>query len=436
MMLDPVRLRDRLRGVVHGEAREAGPVPPAEPRPDDALERHLGGAWQEGDLGRSFVVRRRLPPDTYHGRARVSDLAEAARAGRDAVALLAANATRPPLLFFDLETTGLSGGAGTHAFLVGCGWFDADGAFVTEQHLLASYAGERGMLGAVAGAFARGGALVSFNGKSFDAPVLETRYGFHRLPFPCAGVPHVDVLHPARRFWSGIDESGCSLGVLERNVLGAGRVDDVGGAEIPSRYFQFIRTGDPGLLSGVLEHNRLDLLSLAGVTATLLSLIAGGAEATDDPREALALGWIYRRGGAVERAAAAFSRAAHLASSGAYPSRRPRPGGDRSQGTVLADALYALAQMARRSRRHADAAAHWQQLLEVPDCPPALSREASEALAIHHEHRARDLTEARRFALKTLEGGTSAAQSDAVRHRLARIERKMVSGRGLFPSSP
>ena len=99
-----------------------------------------------------------------------------------------------PFVFFDLETTGLNGGAGTHAFLVGCGWFDDDGWFVTEQHLMTRYAGERPMLHAVAAELDRAGALVSFNGKSFDAPMLETRYLFHRLRSPWRPMPHVDLL--------------------------------------------------------------------------------------------------------------------------------------------------------------------------------------------------------------------------------------------------
>ena len=89
-------------------------------------------------------------------------------------------------MFFDLETTGLSGGAGTLAFLVGCGWFDDDGGFVTRQFLLARHADERALLEAVAAELARAGALVSFNGKSFDAPLLETRYLFHRLDWSAA----------------------------------------------------------------------------------------------------------------------------------------------------------------------------------------------------------------------------------------------------------
>ncbi|MGE0449492.1 MAG: ribonuclease H-like domain-containing protein [Vicinamibacterales bacterium] len=456
MTLDSGKLRDRLRSVVGSvmpPAASAAPLQAPVPIASDigaveaeaALEQALGGGWRHGDEGRAFMVRRRVPPDARHGRSCVADFAEAIHTGMPESTLLAPGGAALPLLFFDLETTGLSGGAGTHAFLVGCGWFDADGGFVTEQHLLVDYASERGMLALVARDLTRGGAIVSFNGKSFDAPVLESRYAFHRLAFPVQGRPHLDVLHPSRRFWGGVDEEGCSLGVLERRVLGATRVGDVAGAEIPSRYFRFVRTGDASVLSEVLEHNRVDLLSLAGVTARLFWLIASGADATSSAREALALGWIYRRGDRTERAAEAFERAIRLASEqrcggrlGADPAGADAASGAHAANRALvAEAVHALALMARRSRRHADAAARWQQLLEVPGCPPSLTREAAEALAIHHEHRARDLAAARMFALKTLEEGTNGARSDAVRHRLARIERKMISERRLlFPSSP
>ena len=184
---------------------------------------------------------------------------------------------RLPFVFFDLETTGLSGGAGTCAFLVGCGAFDDDGGFVTRQFILLRHTDERALLQMVGAELAQAGALVTFNGKSFDAPLIETRYLFHRLEWTGADLPHLDVLHPARRFWSegGAGETSCSLQNLEHLVLGARRAADVPGSEIPARYFQFVRTGDPRPLRAVLEHNRLHLLSLAGLTARLLDLVRG-----------------------------------------------------------------------------------------------------------------------------------------------------------------
>ncbi len=480
MTIDPGRLRDRLRGIVGASPRPrvdgsvGVPVPPVSggdppacaapggPIGTDATTlgtaaaavrptvtgptakgpasaaRVLGGNWRgEGDA-RSFVVSRRFEADWRHGRLRIGDLAERFAGAQRAAGLLSAGVPRVPFVFFDLETTGLSGGAGTHAFLVGCARFEPDGAFLVEQHLMTDYASERAMLTGVARDLSTAGALVTFNGKSFDAPVIETRYLFHRLESPCSTLPHVDVLHPARRFWGGRSEGGCSLTSLEHPLLGARRVGDVPGFEIPARYFQFIRSGDAQPLADVFEHNRLDLLSLAGLTVRLLVLVAEGAGATDDPCEALALGRVYGQATDWHRAEAAYERALELVARADVARRLPGAVMDRSSvlAAVRVDALRALAVGARRLRQFDAAAARWRQLLETPGCPVAVRREATEALAIHHEHRDRDLEAARSFALKGLEMGTERAWGDAARHRLARIERKLVSERPLFPSSP
>lgn len=460
MTMNPVRLRDRLRGIVKpaatspaasappsaAEAAAGGSAPAVAPLPSapavrrsSGIEDTLGGAWHERGSARSFVVRRRFEADQEYGRVRVGDVASALESAQGGAGLVATGTPQVPFVFFDLETTGLSGGAGTHAFLVGCASFDADGAFVVEQHLMTDYAVERSMLTCVAEDLSKAGALVTFNGKSFDAPVIETRYLFHRLTSPCTQLPHLDLLHPARRFWGGDEVLGCSLIALEQQLLGAHRLGDVPGFEIPARYFQFIRSGDAQPLADVLEHNRLDLLSLAALTARLLRLINDGAEAADDAREALGLGRVYERAGEVARAEHAYERALDLAAEQAEARRRSlRPSGEWAwtpQG-IRVEALRALALSSRRSRRYADAAARWRQLLDLPGCPGAIRREATEALAIHHEHRERDLAAARMFALKSLEAGSEAAWGDAVRHRLARIERKLLSEQPLLPSLP
>ena len=128
------------------------------------------------------------------------------------------------LLFVDLETTGLAGGAGTRAFLVGCGWFEG-AAFRVRQFFLAGYAAERAMLDAVTEAAAEACGVVSYNGKSFDLPLIETRFLFHRMQTPFAGMPHVDMLHPARRLWRGERDDpavpACGLATMDwKTILG------------------------------------------------------------------------------------------------------------------------------------------------------------------------------------------------------------------------
>jgi uncharacterized protein len=434
-------LADRIRGVVGGQPRGDRTAPAADAGPGPAsgarLAERLGGEWRDGCL----VVERRWTASDAHGRERIGALAERLRGVSAEAALLIGDPVGAPFVFFDLETTGLSGGAGTHAFLVGCARFAGD-EFVTRQFVLGRFEDERGLLDGVANELATAGALVSFNGKSFDGPVLETRYLFHRLAWIGGGLPHIDALHPARLFWKpapsrGAEavgmrgggewegQSSCSLASLERHLLGHARAADVPGFEIPSRYFRFIRTGDPDPLVAVLEHNRLDLLSLAALTVRLLHLLRAGPSAAGTAREALALGRVYWRAGDAGRAEQAFRRAADS-------SREP---------DITVEAVRSLAVALRRMRRFDEAAACWRRLVETPCCSDRTAREAAEALAIHHEHRVRDLAAARTFALRSLEGAGEDRQAkwaEAVRHRLARIERKMrpaVSAPPLFPSS-
>jgi hypothetical protein len=327
----------------------------------------------------------------------------------------------PRTIFIDLETTGLSGGAGTVAFLVGCGYFDL-GAFQVRQFLLTSYASERALLSAVASFFDGAELIVTYNGKTFDVPMMETRWSFHRIDMPLDGVPHFDALHSARRLWKGrtlADDGGCRLSTLERTLFQVKRVGDVPGFEIPDRFFRFLRSGDPRPLEPVLEHNRIDLVSLAAVTAHAARLAQDGHGACRDCAEALALGRIYERADALERADECYLR-----------------GADSDNPEVRAEALYRLALRRRRDRRFAEAAAFWRDLLALTE-PKSLRRRGSladlrqcavEALAIHHEHRDRDLMSARELALFALQEG-DARSADGLRHRIARLDRKIAKKR-------
>ncbi len=387
----------------------------------------LAGEWVESRDGAVLIVDRYYAADRMHGRVRVGDVVETIETGTDQLHLLGRGwPGRDPrpytsrLCFFDLETTGLAGGAGTQAFLIGCAILD-DGGLRVRQYLLPGFQHERAMLSLVAGWLPAQGTLVSFNGRSFDIPLIETRYLLHRLPFPLAEMPHLDMLHPARRLWKqrptiagpALDDESCKLSVLERHLAGYHRVGDVPGFEIPSRYFRFVRLGDAHGLEAVLEHNRIDLISLALVTARAISLIAHGPSAAEHPREALGLGRLFERSGASDDAEASFAYAASLA---ARAGREP---------DVRAEALRRLALCRRRAGRLAEAAAAWEELLTVPACPMVFRREACEALAIHHEHRSRDLRTARMLVLDVLAENAGARVREAAEYRLQRLERKM-----------
>ncbi len=345
--------------------------------------------------------------------------------------------TKGPLLFFDLETTGLSGGAGTVAFLVGCGYFDAEG-FHTRQYFLAGYEAEHELLVSLAALTGQFGGLVTFNGASFDVPLVDTRYLFHRLESPFGSLPHFDMLHPARRLWRRRDAgtitardpwsagssrsewASCALGSLEQAILGIVRFDDVPGAEIPSRYFHYLRTGDLEPLNAVFEHNRLDLLSLAALTALAMRMVDAGPEAIPTPHEALALGQVYERIGRASQAEACFARAAGLGGA-PWDSRAVEP-------EIRTDALRRLALHRRRHHRFADAAHAWHAVLET-GAAQDVTQEARRALAIHHEHRVKDLEAALHFATHALGAEQDPAQAAALRHRIARLERKLEPAR-------
>lgn len=412
---------DRIRSVLGASIAPATiAVDPAAPSPvdaggpqHDAIPGIPGGRWCEHGGVRAYIVECTRERSWVHGHDTVGSLVDRLEAAPHAAPILAGCPLPGPLLFLDLETTGLSGGAGTCAFLVGCGWFAPDGAFLTRQFVLMRSAAEAGMLSAVARELSRAGSLVTFNGKSFDAPLLETRYLYHRLAWPAAALPHLDMLHVARRLWKRDEPlaggSSCSLTALEQHRLGHRRHGDVPGVEIPGRYFQFVRSGDARPLTAVFEHNRLDLLSLAALTARALDLVRRGSDDASDPREALALGWMYARAGDHESARDAYRRVVAMA-----------PASD-----VRISALRALAVSARRARRFDEAAAYWRQMLEQRGCPGHAAREANEALAIHHEHRVRDLVTARSFAVRSLEHGINARTSRAGEYRLNRIRRKL-----------
>jgi uncharacterized protein YprB with RNaseH-like and TPR domain len=388
----------------------------------------LGGQPVDTPFGRCLVVDRRYEPDRWHGGVQIGDCEVTNVEG---LRLLDPSlfADGEPLedpqpqtcgrtVFIDLETTGLSGGAGTVAFLVGCGFFDL-GAFQVRQFLLTSHAAERALLSAVAQFFEGADLIVTFNGKSFDVPVMETRWQFHRIDMPLEGVTHFDMLHPARRLWKAsmpsAEEGGCRLTTLERALFEVRRIGDVPGLEIPRRYFHFLRSGDPRPLEAVLEHNRLDLVSLAAVMGRAVRLAREGHASCRDSEEALALGRVLERAGAVERAEACYHRAAES---------------DRLD--VKGEALYRLGLRCRRDRRYADAAAVWREVLALTEAAGtrhhpllmSLRQFAAEALAIHHEHRDRDLCTARELALFALEDA-DASDVSGLKHRVARLDRKI-----------
>jgi uncharacterized protein YprB with RNaseH-like and TPR domain len=214
-------------------------------------------------------------------------------------------------LFLDTETTGLAGGTGTVAFLVGLARF-VDGALCVEQLIVPELGQERAVLARLAERIAAASCVITYNGKSFDWPLLRTRFVLCRMPVPALPC-HIDLLHAARSVWKQ-RMSSVRLTDVEREILHFERQDDIPGAEIPARYFAFLRDGSAERLAPVLEHNQNDVIALAALLGALITRFER-VQDVKDPRDALAFGRIALRARDGERALAC-ARAA-LAASGA-----------------------------------------------------------------------------------------------------------------------
>jgi uncharacterized protein len=322
-------------------------------------------------------------------------------------------------LFLDLETTGLSGGTGTVPFLVGLAYY-RDERFKVTQFFLNEMA-EEGRLIAEVGRFVREmgfKSLVTYNGKAFDLPLVETRFALHRAPCPLRGLPHLDFLFSARSLWQHKYDS-CRLFNLAREIVQAERSEDIPGAEIPLRYFQYIRNGDFSLIEPVLYHNQEDLLSLLGVVVAGAVLVERNREAAArgeaDAMDLFGVAKLFERAGDAGRSAALLEQAL---SRGA--------GGRGLTAEVTHVARKKLSHHFKKNKEWDKALLVWQEMAtgEEVDC----FRE----LAIYFEHTAKDYGEAVRVATEGLalsKGKAHAAEKDFEK-RIARIKGKMAKGKG------
>jgi uncharacterized protein YprB with RNaseH-like and TPR domain len=414
-------LRQRLKqlGVVRGPAGLQPAVPPAERRRSRALETLVPGGVLATDDGPCYCANDLRGEEHVHGGLPLGDfLQQAVRAelfaelGRDNGL---ARADLAQAVFLDTETTGLSGGTGTLVFLVGLGSFEPQPgggrAFHMRQFFLRDPAEEPAMLAAIA-AQVRGRPVVSFNGRAFDLPLLETRYVMARRPSPLTGAPHLDLLHPARRLWRGRIGS-CALGSLEEHILGVTRTqDNVPGWLIPQLYAHYLRTGDARRMPGVFYHNLVDVLSMVALAARLARAF-GEPEAAGLPaRDRLSLARWHDDRGRPQDALEAY-RAAYAARD--------------ADAAVRAESLEALGRLLRRLGRREEALAVWTELAGLDNG----DIRAHVELAKHYEWQHRDALRAAewtRSALARLErwpAGPARRQTEReLRHRLERLERK------------
>jgi len=317
-------------------------------------------------------------------------------------------------LFLDTETTGLAGGSGTYAFLVGIAWWEGGGLEI-EQFFMRDYSEERSLLFALGERIAEHPVIATFNGKSFDWPLLETRYRMSRkisLPTPRA---HLDFLHPARNLWQ-LRLGSVRLSELERHVLGRDRGADLLSGLIPQIYFDYLRGGPPERLVPVLNHNQLDLRGLAALSSRILSLLGDAENLGQDGLELFGVSRICEKRGEHRRARSLYERS--IAS--ILPIETDRA------------ARRSLARLAKREGDFDLACELWKNAL-------GNSRhgyQAYEQLAIYYEHKARDSEQARQIVRQALDDLCRANQIGDIApgayreikarfdHRLARLERK------------
>lgn len=319
-------------------------------------------------------------------------------------------------LFLDLETTGLSGGTGTVPFLVGLAYY-RDERFKVTQFFLDEMA-EEGRLVEELGRFVREmgfKSLVTYNGKAFDLPLVETRFALHRAPCPLRGLPHLDFLFSARSLWKHRYES-CTLFNLAREIVQAGRSEDIPGAEIPLRYFQYVRSGDFSLIEPILYHNQEDLLSLLGVVVAGAVLVERNREAEarggGDAMDLYGVARLFERAGDTARSAALLERALAgergLSAEAGHTARRK------------------LAHHFKKAKAWDKALPFWQEMAAGEDF------ECFRELSMYFEHTAKDYGEAVRAATEGLalsKGRSPAAERDFEK-RLARLRGKMTKGKG------
>lgn len=256
-------LRERM-AALQGRLAQTSAASPLRP----AVVELPGGREVDTPHGPCYVLETVWPLDYQHGYHQFEALQQIAP---DLLAMLSGQPrtidTHQQIVFLDTETTGLAGGTGTHLFLIGIGFLRSTGDETTElvvqQYFLRDLREERALLAALSDTLSRFTTIVTFNGKSFDWPLLHTRFVLQRtaLPAQVQRWPHLDLVHPARRIWKHRLAS-CSLSALEAAVLGVGRHNDIPGALIPERYFQYLRDHNIRPLLPILEHNRTDILSL------------------------------------------------------------------------------------------------------------------------------------------------------------------------------
>ncbi len=382
MMAASANKFSRLAALKPTRPRPSGAELLRAPHAEDSLSRLLGAGIASNRYGQHVLVRNWFSSPEYSDFSEVS--LELLSRGRDeALSKRMRAALADPLqwLFLDTETTGLAGGTGTYAFLIGLAWWDA-GALQVEQFFMRDFGEEHAILHEVAARIAERPVLVTFNGKAFDWPLLENRFTMTRSIAVPRLAAHLDLLHPARALWK-LRLGSVRLVELERHVLDAARLgwhrqDDVLAALIPQHYFDYLRGGPAEPLAAVVRHNQMDLRGLAALVGKIDALLKSDEGHEVQSLDLFGLSRYLQRRGESQRAHSACSQAIDLG----LPKEHDR------------QARRELALLAKRRGEHDKAAALWHELVK----DERNGAEACEQLAVYYERRRKDFERALEFA--------------------------------------
>jgi uncharacterized protein len=402
------------------------PVRPITARPaairtageEDVLGRLLGAAIATNHFGEHLAIRNWFSTPEFSGPSTTTlDLLSCVRDESLSRKTRAALEDPEKWLFLDTETTGLAGGTGTYAFLIGVAWWDAGGLQV-EQFFMRDFTEEYSVLHELSARAAERPVLVTFNGKSFDWPLLENRFTMTRSIAAPKLAAHLDLLHPARALWK-LRLGSVRLIELERRVLDAPRLgwhreNDVASALIPQFYFDYLRGGPVEPLAGVVRHNQMDLRGLAALVGKINELLSSTPNTASEIEslDLFGLSRFLQRRGESDRAQSACAQALEAGLPAEFEPKAQRE----------------LALMARQHGEHARAAEIWQEIVADPES----GVQACEQLAIHFERYVKDLRQATEFTelglakLRQRHLAPRGSRDPYVAARTARLEQKFL----------
>ncbi len=414
--MTPDDLRHRLKKLgVHKGARNIAPRP--KPKRSTGIELLIDGEIVETDYGPCFVHVERYAPDHMHGAYAVGELLHQSNWVAGRLADYEDEIDLGKTVFIDTETTGLAGGTGTLAFLIGVGVFEEDGLFVVRQFFLRSPAEEPAALLYLSEWLDQFEAIVSFNGRGFDLPILQTRFTLQRLRPQILSAPHLDLLTPARRVWRGRLES-CSLKSLEYSVLDIHRDQiDIDGSLIPQLYIDYVHTGDASEMPRVLYHNAYDILSMVTLSTRLIQLFDEERSATLTAADLYALGKWHADRDEHDQAERYLRQALE----------------DLSDELVYQRAAMRLSLLYNQLDRRADAIELWEIVAQAAQLDALSAIESCIELAKYYEWHSIALPQAIDWTTRALELAASLpdrftreASMKEVKHRLSRLQKKLA----------